>query len=336
MNVTINANIRYQVIDRRLRDPNAINQWQDLADACGMANQEWFGEHIVPSKRTIAYDIQRMRSGALGYSAPILYDKKLGYYYSNRTFSIFNVPLNNALLQELREAIILLKQITQNEKLFSLRQSITILEEKLNLKIDHEQKPIIHIEHSLNEPGQKWLDNVYNSIRKQIALNIDYHPFDNPPLRHILSPYFMKEYNNRWYVIGYEHQMCKCINLALDRCNEIHASLQPYNVEHFMDHDQYYKNVYGVTVVDGNTLETTTFKAIPLLSKYLITKPIHPTQSTGLSDDTGTIFKLEVVINYEIRHKLLSYGADIEILSPDSLRNQIKIIANKMQDMYLA
>lgn len=334
MAVSLHANLRYQVIDSRLKNPDAINQWEDLSEACALYLLEHTGINKKPSKRTIAYDIARMKSGVLGYEAPIMYDSKCGYYYANRKFSIFNVPLTAQMIEELKEALLVLRQMTRNEKFLSIQSTISVLEERLNLNIDHSRKQIIYLEHSLNEPGQRWLDDVYNSIRSQQVLNIDYSPFDRQATRHTFSPYFMKEYNNRWYVIGYEHKLGKCLNLALDRFYAIQPSLQPYNMDYFFDHDDYYKNVYGVTVLEGLKTEIIIFKAIPLLSKYLITKPIHPTQIHDFVDDTGTIFKLDVCINYEIIHKLLSYGADIEILSPESLRIQIKEIANKMHELY--
>lgn len=334
MAVSLHANLRYQVIDSRLKNPDAINQWDDLADACALYLFDYLGIHKKPSKRTIAYDLARMKSGILGYEAPILYDSKCGYYYSNRKFSIFNIPLTAHMIEELKEALMVLKQMTKNEKFLSIQSTISVLEERLNLNIDYTRKPIIYLEHSLNEPGQKWLDEIYNSIKSQKVINIEYYPFDRPSTRHTFSPYFMKEYNNRWYVIGYEHTIGKCLNLALDRFHSIQTSIQPYNIDHFFDHDLYYKNVFGVTVLEGLKIETIVFKAIPLLSKYLITKPIHPTQTHELVDDISTLFKIEVCINYEIIHKLMSYGADIEILSPESLRLQIKEIANKMGALY--
>lgn len=322
MAVPLHANLRYQVIDSRLKNPDAINQWEDLADACALYFIDHLGIHKKPSKRTIAYD------------TPIMYDSKSGYYYSNRKFSIFNIPLTAHMIEELKEALMVLKQMTKNEKFLSIQSTISVLEERLNLNIDHTRKPIIYLEHSLNEPGQKWLDEIYNCIKSQKVINIEYHPFDRESKRHTFSPYFMKEFNNRWYVIGYDHKLDKCINLALDRFYSIQPSFQPFNSNHFLDHDLYYKNIFGVTLIEGLKVEIITFKAIPLLSKYLITKPIHPTQTHQLVDEISTLFRLEVCINYEIIHKLLSYGADIEILSPDSLRLQIKEISNKMGALY--
>ena len=319
MHVTVNANIRYQVIDRRLRDPDAINHWSDLADACGQASHEWLGEYLVPSKRTIGYDIQRMRSGALGYHAPIEYDHQMGYYYTNRQFSIFNVPLSSALLDEVKESIMMLQQLTQNTNLLSLRQSLSVLEEKLNLRIDHLRKPLIYLENSLNDAGQKWLDEVYRYTKNKLTMSIQYIPFDQAAVYHILSPAFIKEFNNRWYIFGYEHQLKIIVNLGLDRIFSIKPSLQPFYLPESFNHDDWFENLYGVTKPsDGSPPVMIIFETSKSLAFYMDTKPIHPSQQKLHESSQGTKYGICVYDNYEIRSKLRSFGDDLVIISPDS------------------
>ncbi len=332
--MNISAQMRYQVIDRRLRNPDIRNHWEDLAEACAMAAAEYTGKRVSPSRRTIAYDIQRMRSGALGYNAPIGFDKKNGYYYANPRFSIYNVPISNHVLDECREAVHILRNLTRNEKLFSLQKAIMTLEEKLNLQVDHLQKPVIYFEKSLNEQGQRWLNEVYEKIRLKKVMTVSYRPFDKTSTTHTLSPYFIKEYNNRWYVIGYEHIMQKIINIAMDRFEGVQASLQSFIPADHLDHDTMYKYVYGVTIPEQVKPEKIVFKAKTLLSRYLDTKPIHDSQCNLHSDVNGSLFSLFVVVNYEIRHKLLSYGADIEVLEPQSLRHEMMENAKKTLALY--
>ena len=224
---SINAQFRYQIIDHRLRTCD-INQWEDLAEACCLAAEENLINDTRPSKRTIMYDIQRMRSGVLGYEAPINYSKEKGYYYSVRGFSIFNVTLSKTNVEKLRDALLILKQLTKNQNLLDLHGIVTILEDKLNLNLDMSSKPVICLELSLNEAGQKWLDTVYRYIKKKQAIRISYAPFDGPEAEHIISPAFIQEYNNRWYVFGYSAEMGRIINLALDRVKVISPTLRQY------------------------------------------------------------------------------------------------------------
>lgn len=334
MNSTLSAQLRYQVIDKRLRNPQYVNHWKDLSEACAEAMNEYSGSISAPSKRTIAYDIQRMRSGVLGYHAPISFSKSNGYYYANPKFSIHNIPVSSHIIQECREAVHILRHLTSNEKLASLHHAIVSLEEKLNLQIDNTRKPIIYFEKSLNVQGQQWLDEVYSFIRRSHAMTVHYRPFDKPEITHVMSPYFIKEYNNRWYVIGYEHGMQKVINLALDRFVTLNPSLQAFVDHPNVDHDTMYRHIYGITILDDASPVKIRFRAIPLLAKYLHTKPIHDSQQVVDENQEFTEFSLFVIHNYEIRHKLLSYGADIEVLEPAILRDAMATQAQKTMALY--
>jgi predicted DNA-binding transcriptional regulator YafY len=316
MNSTLSAQLRYQVIDKRLRNPQYVNHWKDLSEACAEAIKDYSGSILAPSKRTIAYDIQRMRSGILGYHAPISFSKSNGYYYANPKFSIHNIPVSSHIIQECREAVHILRHLTSNEKLASLHHAIVSLEEKLNLQ------------------GQQWLDEVYSFIRRSHVMTVHYRPFDKPEITHIMSPYFIKEYNNRWYVIGYEHGMQKVINLALDRFVTLNPSLQAFVDHPNVDHDTMYHHIYGVTILDDATPAKIRFRAIPLLARYLHTKPIHNSQQVVEENQEFTEFSLFVIHNYEIRHKLLSYGADIEVIEPEELREVMAAQAKKTMALY--
>ncbi|MCZ2101502.1 MAG: WYL domain-containing protein [Chitinophagales bacterium] len=326
---SINAQLRYQIIDQRLRK-NSVNHWQDLSEACALAAADWNKNLIAPSKRTIAYDIQRMRSGILGYEAPIAYNKHKGYYYTNKKFSIFKVPLNNINADKVKDALLMLKQLTKNEKLLDIHHTLSVLEDKLNLSIDINQEPSIYLEHSLNEAGQRWLDTVYKHIKNRQTLRIKYEPFDGEPDTHTLSPAFIHEYNNRWYLYGYLHSKEVIINLALDRMADIQPSLTDYFIPPDFNHANWFKHMYGVTRIQDAQVQHIEFEVIPLLSKYLRSKPIHPSQRLVEQTEQKSRFSLDIYITYEIIHRLLSYGPDLIVLEPAELVN---IMAEKTARM---
>ena len=88
-----NALIRYKTIDNCLR--NKYRRWtlEDLVEKCSEALYEMEGIMKGVSIRTIQSDIQMMRSDKLGYNAPIeVYDQKY-YRYSDKDYSITQMPL---------------------------------------------------------------------------------------------------------------------------------------------------------------------------------------------------------------------------------------------------
>jgi predicted DNA-binding transcriptional regulator YafY len=65
---------------------------------------------------------------------------------------------------------------------------------------------------------------------------------------------------------------------------------------------------------------------------YIITKPIHGSQRNRRQAEG--IIELELIPNREFYQRLLSFGGDIEILSPDSVREEMAKKAEELYNLY--
>ena len=312
------AAIRYNIIDLCLRNKGRIWHWQQLQEAIASHLNEYQGIEKAPSRRTIMSDIAAMRSGVLGYHAPIEYSRTDGYRYFDSTFSIHKAYVPISLLQDFEEALSVVRQSLGQTEQSRLVASLTRIAEHLKVQQNETYKPIIYLEHSLNDPGYKWLDTIYQYIKDKKAIRVEYAPFNGEKVVHILSPWFIKEYNNRWYVFGYHHKADKIYNLALDRIAAVHSTLQTYTEQDGDYTDRYFDHLYGVTIPDGSTPVVFRFETTPLLSRYMDSKPIHKAQIKESESNDKAIYSLRVYDNYEIRSKLRSFGEDLVIISPKS------------------
>lgn len=315
---------RLRIIDMCLRDKSRLNTWQNLARACADYFEEKTGKYQEVSRRTIMGDIALMRSGRLGYEAPIDYNRHRGYYYTDDNFSIHKLSLSGKKIKVLTEAISILKQITSNERLFKIHECLVFLEKILHMKIDPNEQPVIYFERSLNEKGINWLDVFFENIIAKRTLVIKYQAFFEDMTSHVFSPAFLKEYNNRWYVFGYDFKKKTIINLALDRVKEVRHSVQEYFLPKDFSHDEWCKNLFGVTrMADAEPLSIR-FETSETLTPYMDTKPIHTSQKKINQQDGKSVYELYVYDNYEIRSKLLSFGKDLKVLSPDYFRDTLE------------
>jgi len=320
-----NALIRYKTIDQCLQ--NNYRQWtlEDLIIACSDALYEYENKHTNVSKRTIQLDIQLMRSDKLGYNAPIeVYDKKY-YRYGNLGYSITNIPLTENDMGILSETVEMLKQF----KDFSLFSELGGIIQRLEDKVYSEktnQPAIIHLDKNENLKGLKFLDQLYQAILKKICLKINYQSFKaRTPTEFIFHPFILKEFNNRWFLIGKRQSQNQILTLALDRIISLTLDLKTRYQNDDFNGDEYYKNTIGVTVLNDECVEEIVLKIDQRNAPYVLTKPFHPSQKiVERSKDGEVTISLTVHQNFEFERLVLGFGVGIEVVEPRRLRNRIK------------
>ena len=59
-------------------------------------------------------------------------------------------------------------------------------------------------------------------------------------------------------------------------------------------------------------------------SKYIHTKPIHASQKANFLDSGELLVSIKVIPNYELEMLLLAFGEKVQVIKPQSLREQIK------------
>jgi len=318
------ALIRYKTIDACLQ--NRFRKWtlEDLMEACSDAIYEYEGITNGVSKRTIQLDIQNMRSEKLGYNAPIVVMDKKFYYYEDKNYSITNSPLTQQDLGTLNEVLDVLKQFTGFGYFQELNGMVTRLEDKL-YKQQHKGKSYIDFEKNELLKGLKHIDPLHKAIINKKTIEITYQSFKAKlPQIIVFYPYLLKEYRNRWFILGANRKGKAIMILALDRIETFkELNSEKYHKAEF-DVSIYFNDVIGVSKMPNQTTQIVVMKIIKEHAPYIITKPIHPSQKILKEDDDGTIFSVEVIWNFELEREILGFGEQIKILSPKRLSGKIQ------------
>jgi len=325
MAINKNALIRYKTIDKCLQ--NNYRRWtlNDLIDACSDALYEYEGREINVSRRTVQLDIQMMRSDKLGYNAPIVvYDKKY-YKYEEEDYSITDIPLNESDMQVLSETVEMLKQFKDFSLFSELGGIIQRLEDKVYTE-KTKQSSIIHLDKNENLKGLEHLDTLYQAIVKKMVLKITYQSFKaRVPMVITFHPFILKEFNNRWFLVGKASAEKPVTTLALDRMISIDYDLDIVYLDEDFDGDEYYKNTFGVTVFADEFVREIQIKVDRSNAPYVLTKPIHHSQKVLESHEDGSIVvSVMLHVNYELERLILGFGESMEVLQPKSLRRRIK------------
>lgn len=320
-----NALIRYKTIDKCLQ--NHYRQWtlEDLIEACSDALHEYEGRDVNVSKRTVQLDIQNMRSDKLGYNAPIeVYEKKY-YRYAEEDFSITDIPLNETDMSVLSETMEMLKQFKDFSLFSELGGIIQRLEDKVYSE-KSDQAAIIHLDKNEHLKGLEHLDILYQAILKRIVLQLTYQSFKaRKPSVMNFHGYILKEFNNRWFIVGKIEGQDKVITLALDRISNVDFNLDLDYRKPAFDADRYYENTYGVTVLPESQVMEVKLRVNRENAPYVLTKPFHHSQQLlERLKDGSIIVQLNVVHNFELERLILGFGKAIEVLSPRLLRKRVR------------
>ena len=318
------ALIRYKTIDDCLK--NRFRKWtlDDLIEKVSDALYEYEGITSGISKRTIQGDIQLMRSDKLGYNAPIVVQDKKHYTYQDKDYSITNAPINNHDVDKLKEIVGILKQFNGFSYFQELNGMVTRLEDKL-YKQQHKGKSYIDFEKNDLLKGLKHIDPLHKAIINKNTIEITYQSFKaRIPQTIVFYPYLLKEYRNRWFVLGANRKGNSTMILALDRIDKF-RELNPekYRKAEF-DVSTYFNDVVGVSKMPNQTPQLIVMKVIKEHAPYVITKPIHASQIVIKEDSDGTIFSINVIWNFELEREILGFGEQLQILSPRRLAGKIQ------------
>lgn len=320
------ALIRYKTIDNCLR--NRTKKWtlQLLLEACSDALYELEGIEKGVSLRTLQADIQLMRSDKLGYNAPIIVVDKKYYTYEDTKYSITNIPLSKQDLELLNEV----KSTLQQFKGFAHFQEVTEILNRLEDKIyvgKTKQPAIIQFETNDRLKGLEHLEAIHRAIMDKKVLRLSYQSFKARAASDLVfHAYLLKEFRNRWFVLGKKTVDSPIITLALDRIKEISIDeLIPYIENRFINVQTYFNDIIGVTKSENTEIEEVIFKIAQSQTPYVITKPFHNSQEIVETLENGDmIFKIKVQLNLELERDFLGFGEYIEVISPRRLRARMK------------
>jgi len=334
MPVNRNALIRYKTIDKCLQNHYRLWTLEDLIDSCSDALYEYEGIDKGVSKRTIQGDIQIMRSDKLGYNAPIIVKERKYYTYEDPNYSITNIPLSDQDLNMLYESIEFMKQFQGFSHFKELDGMVQKLEDHIYSQKTH-TAPIIDFEKNENLKGLEFLDRLYQSILHKKAILITYQSFKaRTPSSFDFHGYLLKEYRNRWFLIGRKQKEESILYLALDRILSIEESEKTYILNSSFNAATFFDNAIGVSVSPNAPSEKVTFFVTHKHAPYVNTKPFHHSQKEIERDNYGVTFSMDVQLNFELEKEILGLGDGIKVIAPKRLKTNIRERLNGALDLY--
>lgn len=334
MSTNKHAQIRYIALDKCFSNFGRKYFIEDLVEACNVAIYEFTGKSEGVKKRQVYEDIKFMESSQ-GWHVELdrIKDmKKVFHRYVDRNYSINKSPLNQVEITQINEVLLTLsrfKGLPQFEWIDEISNRLqSISKQDIGKIIDFEQNQFLK--------GLELITPLFNAIYNHRALAINYTAFKGESsVLYQIHPYYLKQYNLRWFVFGLNEQSNQITNLALDRITDLTELAIKFKENQGIDFNEYFDDIVGVTIIKTKPVEKITILVSDALWPYVKTKPIHGSQMPPIYTDTGILIEINVIVNYELIAKLLSYGDGLTIISPESLVNELKIKVESMRNNYL-
>jgi predicted DNA-binding transcriptional regulator YafY len=327
------ALIRYRIINKCFVEKTYVTKKQ-LKEACERALD------ICPiGERTIDADIHAMRyDDRLGYHAPIKIDRgRRAYYYEDPAYSIDNIPLNEEELESIVFASKLLEQFKGVEIFKTFSGSVQKLVDAVNVYRFNDEdtyRDFIEFEKVDEAKGTEYLEPLIDALKNKDVLKIEYRTFTAKKNSvNIIHPYLLKEYRNRWYLIGYNEKKSEIRTYSLDRFVNLEVESSKDFINKGFDAQKYYENVIGISVLNKEPIEIQ-IAFTENQAQYVITQPLHSSQELISQGVNKYVFKYYLVPNFEFMAHILGWGEEVEVLKPELLRKKIKRLLMNTSQKY--
>lgn len=193
---------------------------------------------------------------------------------------------------------------------------------------------IISFDNNYDLTGLNYLGILIKAIVHKQPQRLVYRTFKGRKLEVKIHPYHLRQYRNRWFLLCLTDGKDCISNYALDRIVSLNDVAIPFKNTN-INFDEWFDDVIGVTVPE-TPIEEIFIKIKKGRYGYIKTKPLHPSQieRKDLNNEEYKFITIKVKVNNELISTLASFGSDIEVISPVSVRNKLKSIAENLKNIY--
>jgi len=188
------------------------------------------------------------------------------------------------------------------------------------------QKVAPHIITEEKEPlGTEHLNSLLQAIENRLQAEFTHHKYwEDQPTKRRVDPYALKESNYRWYLVAKDHKDNKVKTFGLDRISNLSISRKSFHVDPALDLNSKFKYSFGVIGSDQTEPEEIHLSFTPFQGKYVKSLPLHSSQEIVRDTDEELLIRLTVHPTPDFIMHLLSYGKELTVVKPASLKKRMQ------------
>lgn len=314
----------YKILYENTNEENILNAVQLISKLKGYG--------ISAERKSIYDDIETLIS--FGVDILTVKGRNSGYYIASREFELPELAL-------LADAVASSKFITE-KKSAELIKKITALTDKWNAGKINRQIFMLNRTKNKNEQIYYNIDKIHEAISENRQVSFLYFEFDTDKnivyrrggTRYTASPYALCWDDEYYYMIAYYERYNRVVNFRADRMERIEILNHPRQGEaqkEGFNPVQYASRLFSMFV--GETQRVRLEFSNRLIGVALDRFGYDSFIEKRENDRFAII--ADVAISSAFLGWLFQFGDDVKILSPDSLKEQMKNQAEKIAGIYL-
>ena len=234
----------------------------------------------------------------------------------NEILSLFNILIE----YDFSKKVYYIKEEEGNEHNDSLIEAFDVFN-ALNMNVNLE--PYIAFE-KRKPLGTENIYGLLHAIKNKFVIRFSYTKFwgDNSSERTV-EPYLLKESRYRWYLVAIDLKDNQIKTFGIDRLSELEITKRKFINTITVNPNELFKDCYGIFARQGDKAEEVVLSFTPLQGKYVKSLPLHDSQQVIFENESEVRVKLKIQISEDFLKELLSFGDELTVFEPKSLREKI-------------
>ncbi len=194
----------------------------------------------------------------------------------------------------------------------------------------------IHIQRESD--GLKHMNIILDSMRRSETVKIEFKEFYETDYRLIeVKPYGIKFFDYRWYLVGPSTDSKQIRLYSLDKIKSIEQTKNSFVYDRNFSMDAFFNDYYGVVLYEENKKVKPEFILLKVWEReipYFRSLPLHHTQQEVKKSKSWSLFSYYMAPTWDIERRLLQCNDHVEVIEPQSLRDQMIEHAENITRLY--
>lgn len=302
----------------------------------GVIPSKKFIEEFGISRPTFFRDIEYLQDR---FNAPIIYDRQGGGYRFDPAAAQFTLPGIWFTAAEVESLLTIYKMLNDiqpgllSKHLSPVLDRISRLLQQRNSTLDEIRNRIRILSIANRTVAANYFELISHAVleRKRVQF-AHYHRERDETTQRQVSPQRLVHYRDNWYLDSYDHGREALRTFSLDTIDDLKVIEQKAKNISNKQLDNELGSSYGIFA--GQTTQIAILKFTSYQARWVAREHWHPQQQGEVQADGSYLLQIPYHDPRELLMDILKYGAQVEVLKPKTLREEVKTRLEQAAKLY--